>query len=195
MKIPTSFKGKEVFNVFVLLFFFRLFGYFYTGLQLVLGDGSVTEIFDRSTTTHWKLCEKLPLFKKVCSTYKLFCFGQSLHARRTGGMTSPYCYYSYNFLLLEALLPFQPLSPSLWMWLQCCYAPLQRTLAFPLQGCGSSCCWRWGLNVGMIVCPVGIWTCICVCVLAGIFSSFTETPLIVTDFFLFNILLLWYRLN
>lgn len=34
--------------------------------------------------------------------------------------------------------------------LQSCYAPLQKTLAFPLLGCGGSCCCKWGLNVGVL---------------------------------------------
>lgn len=139
-----------------------------------------------------------PLCRQACSSHKLGCFGQSLHARGTGGMTSPCRYYSYNFLLLEALLPFQPLSPSLWMWSAVLLCSTSEDFGISSAGV------RWQLLFGMgskcgndCVSSGDLDVCVhaCVCVQIGIFSTLTETPSLIVTCFLFSFLPSWHSLN
>lgn len=55
-----------------------------------------------------KMCEKYFIWSKYAEQPMLAC-------QRDGAVTSSRRYYSYNFLLLEALRLIQPLRSSLWI--------------------------------------------------------------------------------
>ena len=125
-----------------------------------------------------------------------YCFGQCLQATGTMILTSPYHYYSYNFLLLETILPFQTFSSHPWNWTAVLLCSTSEDFGISSAGVRWQLLLQMGSKCGSFACPVGIWLCVCVYMsgIMGIFSSFTETSSIVRNF-LFSFLPFWHSLK